>query len=119
MGKYREYFLKADQENKKLLIHIEILNSSCKSLSKAYQDLEDNWYKLSSERDRLKLALENMLRDNDWASVLQARKALNHNESEKTYPCEICGELRTAAEGGTTFTVCDACWEDQYGKNKK
>ena len=27
------------------------------------------------------------------------------------YPCEDCGTLRTKAEGGTTFTVCDACWD--------
>ena len=30
--------------------------------------------------------------------------------SEPTYPCEKCGALRTMAEGGTVFTVCDACW---------
>lgn len=27
-----------------------------------------------------------------------------------TYPCEKCGKPRSKAEGGTTFTVCDACW---------
>lgn len=29
---------------------------------------------------------------------------------ERIYPCDRCGKLRTKAEGGTTFTVCDACW---------
>lgn len=30
---------------------------------------------------------------------------------EPTYPCDRCGKPRTKAEGGTTFTVCDDCWE--------
>ena len=32
-------------------------------------------------------------------------------EDEQKYPCAKCGKLRTKAEGGTTFTVCDACWD--------
>jgi len=32
--------------------------------------------------------------------------------SEETlYPCAECGRLRTKDEGGTTFTVCDECWD--------
>lgn len=31
--------------------------------------------------------------------------------TDETYPCEQCGKLRTKAEGGTTFTVCDECWK--------
>lgn len=27
------------------------------------------------------------------------------------YPCSRCGTMRTKEEGGTTFTVCDACWD--------
>jgi hypothetical protein len=27
------------------------------------------------------------------------------------FPCVKCGKLRTKAQGGTTFTVCDRCWE--------
>lgn len=30
---------------------------------------------------------------------------------ERRYPCDRCGKMRTKAEGGTVFTVCDACWE--------
>lgn len=30
---------------------------------------------------------------------------------EPTYPCTSCGKLRTKAEGGTTFTVCETCWD--------
>ena len=29
----------------------------------------------------------------------------------RVYPCEKCGKVRTKAESGTTFTVCDACWD--------
>ena len=32
-------------------------------------------------------------------------------EATPTYPCAECGAPRTKEEGGTTFTVCDACWE--------
>jgi len=32
-------------------------------------------------------------------------------EPEPTYPCHECGTPRTKAEGGTTFAVCDACWD--------
>lgn len=33
---------------------------------------------------------------------------------EPTYPCAKCGALRTKAEGGTTFTVCDKCWDESH-----
>ncbi len=36
-------------------------------------------------------------------------------EGEK-YPCKDCGKLRTKAEGGTTFTLCDECWDKHYKK---
>lgn len=39
----------------------------------------------------------------DFRRVLLAMK-------DPTYPCAKCGKLRTKAEGGTTFTECDACW---------
>lgn len=32
-------------------------------------------------------------------------------DRDKKYPCERCGALRTKAQGGTVFTVCDACWD--------
>ena len=37
-------------------------------------------------------------------------------ELEKKYPCVDCGKLRTKAEGGTTFTVCDECWDKSHKK---
>ena len=36
----------------------------------------------------------------------------NTEQEEEMYPCEECGVLRTKAEGGTTFTVCDDCWKE-------
>ena len=32
-------------------------------------------------------------------------------DDERIYPCIECGKMRSKAEGGTTFTVCDECWE--------
>lgn len=37
--------------------------------------------------------------------------------AEPLYPCADCGKLRTKAEGGTTFTVCDECWDKHYSKS--
>jgi len=34
-------------------------------------------------------------------------------EEDNQYPCSECGKTRTKDEGGTTFTVCDECW-DKY-----
>src|SRR6185437_9570092 len=31
---------------------------------------------------------------------------------QRAYPCAACGVMRSASEGGTVFTVCDACWHD-------
>ena len=33
---------------------------------------------------------------------------------EQLYPCSDCGVLRTKAEGGTVFTVCDDCWDKHH-----
>jgi len=33
---------------------------------------------------------------------------------EEKYPCNKCGVLRTKAGGGTTFTVCDECWDKEW-----
>ena len=39
-------------------------------------------------------------------------------DKEPLYPCADCGKLRTKAQGGTTFTVCEECWDKKYGKSK-
>lgn len=38
--------------------------------------------------------------------------------SERIYPCGKCGTLRTEAEGGRVFTVCDDCWHDKSNGTK-
>lgn len=38
-------------------------------------------------------------------------------DGERRYPCDRCGKLRTEAEGGTTFTVCDKCWDILHRKS--
>ena len=38
--------------------------------------------------------------------------------SDRIYPCNKCGKLRFKDEGGTTFSICDECWEKQYGEKK-
>jgi len=40
------------------------------------------------------------------------------NKDERIYPCDDCGKLRSKDEGGTTFTVCDECWDKRFGKPK-
>jgi hypothetical protein len=51
---------------------------------------------------------------------VKARRALTQEASpgvtdaERIYPCDNCGTMRTKAEGGTVFTVCDECWTKLY-----
>ena len=44
------------------------------------------------------------------------REHILDEKEEPTYPCAKCGKLRTKDQGGTTFTVCDACWGDEKGE---
>ena len=37
-------------------------------------------------------------------------------EENKKYPYSNCGKMRTKAEGGTIFTLCDKCWTEYYNK---
>jgi hypothetical protein len=32
----------------------------------------------------------------------------------RIYPCVECGKMRSKDEGGTTFTVCDECWDKAH-----
>lgn len=36
-------------------------------------------------------------------------------ETDRIYECRRCGVMRTKAEGGTVFSVCDACWDVTTG----
>lgn len=32
-------------------------------------------------------------------------------DDARIYPCSLCGTMRSKNEGGTTFTVCDDCYD--------
>lgn len=36
----------------------------------------------------------------------------------RVYPCADCGLMRSKAEGGTVFTVCDTCWDKHWKKTQ-
>jgi DNA-directed RNA polymerase subunit RPC12/RpoP len=58
----------------------------------------------------------------DWAATnmkLTTTSASGSGAGETLYPCADCGTLRTKEEGGTTFTVCDECWEKHYAKYRE
>ena len=37
-------------------------------------------------------------------------------EEGRIYPCANCDKMRTKEEGGTVFSVCEACWDKIHGK---
>ncbi len=41
------------------------------------------------------------------------------DDDDRIYPCYECGVLRSKNEGGTTFTVCDECWDKKYPPKKE
>lgn len=48
-------------------------------------------------------------------TVAEVRAALDAPHGGAVHPCAKCGVMRTEAEGGTTFTVCDECWDARHG----
>jgi hypothetical protein len=38
------------------------------------------------------------------------------DDNDRVYSCQDCGVLRSKNEGGTTFTVCDECWDKHFKK---
>lgn len=37
--------------------------------------------------------------------------ASSEEAEPRIYPCSRCGTMRTKSEGGTTFTICEECWD--------
>lgn len=35
---------------------------------------------------------------------------------ERIYRCRSCDKMRTKAEGGSVFSLCDECWDKRYPK---
>lgn len=91
-----------------------------KPLARAYLSLK-------AERDILKLALAEesgyLKRASAERDALKSRLAeeseprIEHRDvCHASYPCEDCGKVRSRAEGGTTFTVCDDCWDKRQSE---
>jgi len=50
---------------------------------------------------------------------LKPKEKPPNKDTERIYPCDMCGKLRSKDEGGTTFTVCDECWNKLHPKLPK
>lgn len=50
----------------------------------------------------------------DLAQQIDALYTERAGETDRIYPCDKCGKLRTKAEGGTCFSLCDECWDKAY-----
>jgi hypothetical protein len=48
------------------------------------------------------------------AQAIHAKIVKPSPSPEAIYPCADCGVMRTKDEGGTTFTVCDKCWDKKH-----
>lgn len=46
----------------------------------------------------------------DWRPGDHDAIRLPKDHADRVYPCAGCGTLRSKDEGGTTFVVCDGCW---------
>lgn len=47
--------------------------------------------------------------------VARLKAAGQEQEADpRVHPCDTCGKLRTKAEGGTVFTLCDECWNRRH-----
>jgi hypothetical protein len=79
--------------------------------------------------DEKKWLVEDVIEDSwrtkyDFKKLLKFAEGIKNSQAIQTceqvgkvepkYPCEMCGKLRTKDEGGTTFTVCDECWDKTY-----
>lgn len=64
--------------------------------------------------DNCSLAYDNPLLLKAWAearAILATPTPVAVPADDRIYPCRECGVMRSKAEGGTTFTVCDECWD--------
>lgn len=52
------------------------------------------------------------IRERHHASGHADLLVIKTSDDDKIYPCAKCGTMRSKAEGGTVFTVCDDCWDN-------
>jgi hypothetical protein len=121
-----------DNANLLLLKHrVAALEAAARGLREVMQSWE--WNSLSGETQdaaaKLWAALKNQAPDFNPAgevkadhipdagkmtfrSIKQVREHYYPNsDSERTWACSKCGALRTKAEGGNIFSMCEECWE--------
>jgi len=55
-------------------------------------------------------------KDNEGISKMKDKIREPKDANDRVYPCDDCGVLRSKNEGGTTFTVCDSCWDKHQEK---
>ena len=71
--------------------------------------------KAESDRDTLQQQLTAAERHGDIlvgeVDAMQRQLDEARELSNRIYPCDDCGKLRSKAEGGTVFTICDECWD--------
>lgn len=77
------------------------------------QRLEEAEGLLLLSHGRLRIHQEKDLADNIQAFLTPTPPT---EPKKELYPCDTCGTMRTKAEGGTTFTVCDECWDKEHPK---
>jgi hypothetical protein len=84
-------------------------NSSCDMKSNA-DDCVNAWNKRPQENNEF---------GHSGDKTVSSYPEDNQQPPKDQYPCNDCGKLRSKAEGGTTFSVCDECWDKKYPKERK
>ena len=82
----------------------EVGNDLAECLQRALVDIEGWGCKTKREREVLE----------KWKELVEGGEGQGAEAPEsQLYPCAKCGAMRSKGEGGTTFTVCDKCWNDR------
>jgi len=53
----------------------------------------------------------NVWRGGSYGEAVACPGCSEAREEARVYPCDKCGVMRSKAEGGTVFSVCDKCWD--------
>jgi hypothetical protein len=100
-----------ERESEKLLAALRAAHGALKKLHK--HGMSADWMLTRKEYLMLREAKEALA----LTSPPVASEATSGDAGkEKLYPCDGCGVMRTKAQGGTVFTVCDACWDKACAK---
>jgi len=78
-----------------------------------FQAWWDDWDRKGMQTNNAEL----MARD-AWRHSRKSVPAKQAEDEGRIYPCDNCGTMRTKAEGGTCFTLCEECWEKEFGSAK-